>query len=245
MDHDKSMQVAAWPAEEIGSHITSGGMLVENLSSCAGQTEASAGNRDVDEGLDADLRRARLAGLRPAAPIRSDIAPGEDTIMSGCPLCMSTIFHTCCDDAGAHVGGIGALEHAFPARCPGLRRAGGGQDSRRRPGDHSLKTHQGAQLLPRAGGPLGCHHGNAWMHLWLHHSRRPLSLNWRRPGADDTRPASQLSADLGKQGAGAAPSAEALSAVMLLLGACLADHRMPNLEDMAKGMAAGGECGFS
>ena len=55
---------------------------------------------------------------------------------------------------------------------------------------------------------------------------------------------------MGAQGGEWAPSAQALSATMLLLDACLSDHHMPNLEKVAadlksKGRACGADpsCG--
>ncbi len=44
---------------------------------------------------------------------------------------------------------------------------------------------------------------------------------------------------MGAQGGDWAPSAAALSALTLLLDACLGDHHMPSLEDVAQGLKSG------
>ena len=60
---------------------------------------------------------------------------------------------------------------------------------------------------------------------------------------DDTRPASELAAKGGQPGAAWAPSGEALSALTLLLDACLSTHHMPTLEDKAEELQQGGKTG--
>ena len=64
----------------------------------------------------------------------------------------------------------------------------------------------------------------------------------RGDATDDTRPASELAAQ-GGQPAEHAPSGEALSALTLLLEACLSTHHMPTLEDMAKELQQEGKAG--